>query len=177
MHYVDIDLSDRKKIKPGMKVEISEKGSTIRGVIQEILTKQPSQSALKVRLTNGKEGRLLGVLSKVDLEREEFQFYNLLLNHSNICALFVRKENQCYATRKEIQGHVYLTVYLFDDARKAKELLKGSKFDHKDYYIRPLSRIDLITVLYPYDFYVINLKHRISFAALQQYEEKFKTPS
>ena len=29
MHYVDIDLSDRKKIKPGMKVEISEKGSTI----------------------------------------------------------------------------------------------------------------------------------------------------
>lgn len=174
MYYVDIDISDKKQIKVGMLVDIKFRNEEIkRGYIKRILTKEQSNKPLKVELSDGSIGRIIGVPSKIDLEKETFKFYNLFLNDSIICALYNRKENQCYMTKSEVNNKTVTTIYLFDNARKAKEMLKGSKFDNKNYYIRPIKREDYIPNLYPSDFYIINMNKRISAKNLELMERKF----
>lgn len=174
INYVDIDITDRKVIKSGMYVDITtEKNEVKRGYIKQILTRENNNKPLKVELTDGNTGRILGVPSKIDLEKENFKFYNLFLNESHICALYDRKEDQCYMSKTETPSGVKSTIYLFSDSREAKELLKGSKFDNKNYYIRPIKRTDYIVKLYISDYYVIDLKKKISMENLEIMERKF----
>lgn len=173
INYVDIDITDKKQIQVGMLVDIRVQEEIKRGIIKKILSKQSTEKPLKVELTNGLIGRLVGVPSKIDLEKENFKFYNLFLNNSIICALYDRRTNQCYMSNIETSNGKKTVIYLFGNANEAKQMLKGSKFDNKNYYIRPIKRDYYIPYAYPSDFYIINLKKKISAKNLEGMERKF----
>lgn len=61
--------TNRKNIKVGIEVEIEEKqnqgsGNLTRGIVKDILTNSPNHHhGIKVRLENGKVGRVKNIIS------------------------------------------------------------------------------------------------------------------
>jgi uncharacterized repeat protein (TIGR03833 family) len=68
--FVDMDGTQRKDIKPGLRVKIILKadqrsGKLTEGVVQALLTKAPHHSrGIKVRLTDGQVGRVHEIIAE-----------------------------------------------------------------------------------------------------------------
>lgn len=71
------DTTNRKNIKPGMKVKIEEKskqgtGQLIEGIVKDILTNSPEHPyGIKVRLEDGIEGRVKEILTIQSLQSKD----------------------------------------------------------------------------------------------------------
>ena len=82
MEYIDIDITKKANFKPNMLVDIIVNGEIKRGWISKILSSGNSSDGIKVQLSNGEVGRIYGVPNRNELDRNNFKFYNLLINNT-----------------------------------------------------------------------------------------------
>lgn len=150
-----------------------------RGYIAEIISKENSSKGIKVRLTNGKKGVVQYVPTKDDIRLENFKFYNRFFFHPTIYSIWdnqARKYLVIEHYNRSI-GQTEKTAFLFDSKEKAKELIKGSVYDSKDYSIRLINRKKPIVENFKtleIDYFRINKERKLSFERLKEWEHYFK---
>ena len=171
MIYLDIDVTQRKNFKKGMLVDITEKENLIRGYISKILSNENQTNGIKVQLSNGHSGRIYGVPSKADIEKEDFKFYNLFFNSCEIHTIL--KENSVLLG----DANGKKCAYLFSSKEKAKQAVKGTCLEQKPYQIGKLNRKKLITDLlgkYKIDLFIIDMERQLTNDDLKEKEIHFR---
>ncbi|TCK01375.1 UNVERIFIED_ORG: uncharacterized protein YwbE [Anoxybacillus amylolyticus] len=68
-----------KHIRQGMVVDIVVDGEVRRGYVREVLSKGTTTKGVKVRLLDGKEGKIVHIPTKRELWQEQVKFYNSFL--------------------------------------------------------------------------------------------------
>ncbi|BBW98868.1 hypothetical protein [Geobacillus subterraneus] len=68
-----------KHIRRGMVVDIVVDGKIQRGYVREVLSKGLTTRGVKVRLHDGKEGKIVHIPTKSELWQEQIKFYNSFL--------------------------------------------------------------------------------------------------
>ena len=130
MEYLDIDVTKKANFKYGMLVDINNNGNIIRGWIDKILSSGNVSDGIKVQLTNGATGRVIGIPNPSDLEKKNFKFYNLLMNNQELWLIFYRKENKLFTLNNKF-------LYLFSDKKIAEASIKNTIFEDNQYMLRP----------------------------------------
>lgn len=181
---MDIDVTVRKNFVKGMLVDIIAEedkatGKITRGYIAKILSKENNKKGIKVELTNGKIGRVQYIPSKDEVRLENFKFYNTFFFLPKIFSIWDNKEQHYLIIHhvNRVNGKIEKTALLFDDKEKAKEFIKGTKYDNKDFSIREINRkkpiVDNFKIL-EVDYFRINGERKLSFERMKEWENYFK---
>lgn len=170
MIYLDIDISQRSHFQKGMLVDILENEKIIRGYIKKIISNENQEKGIKVSLTNGHSGRIYGVPSKAEIEKENFKFYNLFFNSCDIYTIL--KENNVFL----LDYNGKKCAYLYSSKDIALKSIKNTPLENKPYHIGKLSRNKKIIELlkkYEIDIYVIDMEKQLTNTQLNDYEIQY----
>jgi uncharacterized repeat protein (TIGR03833 family) len=180
---MDIDVTIKKNFIRGMLVDIvaeedKQSGKLTRGYIASILSKENNKKGIKVELTSGKSGTVQYVPSKDDIKLENFKFYNKFFFLPKIYSLWNNQERK-YVVLNHMNpaGRNEKTALLFDSEHYAKEFVKGTSFDSKDFAIREINRKKPIVENFKtleVDYFRINKERKISFERMIEWENYFK---
>ena len=182
--YLDIDITLKENIVPGLMVDIVEdknKGSQeyTRGCVKRIISNKDCKKGIKVQLTNGAIGNVKGIPSKAELEKNAFKFYNLFF-YNNIFAVWDIKNNK-FITLDRINkksGTKEKIMLLFSTREIAEKKLENTKFIPPVYCVRMVRKknksINSFFKNYEVTAYLIDLEKRLSVDKMQYFEEKFK---
>ena len=175
-----IDVEKIENIKVGLLVDIlvdeyKKTEHKERGYIKKIISKKDREGGIFVELTNGSKGAILDIISKDQLKKENFKYYNMFLHDKRIVGIWDKNNKEFIScVRKLDKGDLYFT-YLFNDLEKAQKTLK--LFDNKIYQLKTISRKttikDNFSNIYIKAYYINNEK-LISVKSLEKYEELFK---
>lgn len=172
MIYLDIDISQRNNFQKGMLVDILENEQIIRGYINKIISNDNQNKGIKVSLTNGHSGRIYGVPSKAEIEKENFKFYNLFFNTCDIYTIL--KEKSVFL----LDCNGKKCAYLYSSKDIALKSIKNTPLEQKPYNIGRISRnkniVDLLKK-YEIDIFVIDMEKQLTNTQLNDYEIKFRS--
>lgn len=171
MEYIDIDLTKKNNFQAGMLVDISCNNNIVRGWIEKVLSSGNSSDGIKVRLTNGQEGRVYGIPNPSDLERKNFKFYNLLMNSQELYLIFYRKENRLFTLNDKF-------LYIFSSKELAENSIKNTMFENKEFMLRPFGNMTkLFTYLkkqnVQYSMVIIDKTRQLTKPQLEELYKKF----
>lgn len=182
--YVEVDITKRDNIVIGLIVDIVEDKNkdtqeVTRGCVKKIISNSDRKKGIKVELTNGSMGTVIGIPSKADIQKETFKFYNLFF-YQEIYALWDKKTNKFLVLDRinKISGRKERTLLLFSSEDIAKDTIKGTSLDNKNYLLRPIKRSKpIITVFKDYDIdvYSIDTKRKLTALKMKELEEHFKS--
>lgn len=172
MNYLDIDTTIKNNFKVGMMVDVQENDKIYRGYIKKILSNDNQDKGIKVLLENGHSGRIYGVPSKAEIEKQDFKFFNLFFNSETIYVLL--KDNEVFT----ISSNNKNCAYLFSSKEKALKAVQGTPLENKPYHTNKLTRKKNITELlakYNIDIFVIDMKRQLTNQELNDLEIKFRS--
>ena len=155
-----------------MLVEIIENEQVIRGYINKILSNENQTKGIKVSLHNGHTGRIYGVPAKVEIEKEEFKFYNLFFNSCDIYTIL----NEKNVFLLDCDGKK--CAYLYSSKECALKSIKNTPLEKKPYNVGKLSRNKNIIELlrkYQIDIFVIDMEKQLTNNQLNDLETKFRS--
>ncbi|MFJ8528301.1 DUF2196 domain-containing protein [Bacillus sp. NPDC094106] len=174
---LDIDVTVKKNLIKGLYVEIlTSNEDTERGYIKEILSQSNNKKGIRVKLTNGIEGRVQYVFSKHEIKAENFKFYNLFFFQPNIYSLW-NKKMRTYVTinrLNQIYKNYEQTAFLFTTKEKAKGLIAGTELDNPDIQIKSISRKKPIVESFNHiqvDKFSIDGERKLSFEKMKEWEK------
>lgn len=181
--YVDVDITKKNNIVIGLMVDIIEdKNKTTqevtRGCVKRIISNSDRKKGIKVELTNGAVGTVVGIPSKADIQKETFKFYNLFFHQDKIFAIWDKKANKYLVLDRvnKMTGMKERTLLLFSSEDIAKEIIKGTSLDNRNYLLRPIKRRKpIITVFKEYGItvYSIDTKRKLTAEKMKDLEEHF----
>ena len=175
MIYLDIDISKRNNFKKGMLVDIIENENIIRVYIEKILSNENSNNSekgIKVQLSNKHSGRIYGVPSKVEIEKDNFKFYYLFFNTCDIYTILEDKN----VFVLDFQGKK--CAYLYSNKDIALKSIKITPFEKRPYRIGKLNRNKNIVELlkkYNIDIFVIDMEKQLTSEQLNVFEVQFRS--
>jgi len=179
---MEIDITNRNNIKIGMLVEIiaeEDRASQLisRGFIQEIITKDNRAKKISVRLTVGKKGIVQRILTKDEIKKENFKFYNLFFFEKYIYSIWNKKTNK-YLVINYLNAGLEKnekTAFLFTEEKSAKEFL--SIINNPDYMVKSINRKKPIVENFKtleIEYFRINTERKLSYERLIEWEAYFK---
>lgn len=172
MIYLDIDISQRNNFQKGMLVDILENEQIIRGYINKIISNDNQTKGIKVSLTNGHIGRVYGIPSKFEIEKENFKFYNLFFNTCDIYTIL--KDKNVFL----LDCNGKKCAYLYSSKDIALKSVKNTPLEKNPYKIGKLNRNKNIIELlkkYEIDIFVIDMEKQLTNTQLNDYEIKFRS--
>jgi len=183
--YLEIDITIKDNIRPGMIVDmIADKDKqtqeVTRGCVKRVVSNTDRKKGIKVELTNGILGTIIGIPTKASVEKERFKFYNIFFYQDKIYAIWDKKENKWLVLNRinKLNQALERTVLLFSSEEKAKETIANTSLDNKSYMIRPIKRKKPIVQIfkdYEVDMFSIDTKRKLSLQKLKELEEYFKS--
>lgn len=156
----------RKELKVGMLVELI---SGERGFIEKI-NGRSTDKGVKVTLEGNVVGRVAKVITKEELKRENFIFYNKLLYDKNLFSFF-DNVNKKYLT---VSMNGSKMAFLYQDHRAATNFLNVIKKDN-NWSVRKIPKIKRVTEVFKIagaEFLHINGNRNVSIEALEKFYEK-----
>lgn len=126
--YIEVKRPHKKELRVGMLVEVTKGEYIHRGFIEQFKGTNTPRGVL-VRLDNGIEGRVLRVITKEELKRENFIFYNKLLFTRPLFSIF-DNERRKYAYTYSRSGHKY--AFVFHKKEDADQFLEQLLLIHPD---------------------------------------------
>lgn len=178
----DMEVTNKDNICIGMLVEIvaEEDKSTqklTRGYILKIITKDGRAKKITVILTSGKKGIVKRIITKEELKRENFKFYNIFFFDKKIYSIWNKKENKYLVVDhlNKTSGNIEKLAFLFNDNTIAQKVL--SQLNDKDYMLRCINRKkDIVENFKTLDiqFFSINQDRKLSYERLIEWESYFK---
>lgn len=172
MIYLDIDVSERNNFKQGMLVDILENEKIVRGYINKIISNENQSKGIKVSLSNGHIGRIYGVPSKAEIEKENFKFYNLFFNTCDIYTIL--KETNVFL----LDWNGKKCAYLYSSKDSALKSIKNTPLEQKPYNVGKLNRKKNIIELlkkYDIDIFIIDMEKQLTNSELNDLEIKFRS--
>ena len=183
--YLEIDITIKDNIKLGMIVDIiadkvKKTQEVTRGCVKRVVSNTDRKKGIKVELTNGVIGTLVGIPTKSSVEKERFKFYNIFFYQDKIYAIWEKKANKWLVLTRtnKLSGALEQTVLLFSSEEKAKEIIANTSLDNKSYMIRPIKRKKPIVQIfkdYEVDVFSIDATRKLSNKKLKELEEYFKS--
>lgn len=183
--YVEIDVTKKDNIVIGLMVDIVEDKNkatqeVTRGCVKRIISNTDRKKGIKVELTNGKIGAVVGIPSKSDIQKETFKFYNVFFYQDKIYAIWDKKSNKFLVLDRinKVSGKKERTLLLFSSEDIAKSVIKGTSLEDKNYLLRPIKRNKPIVVVfkeYNIDVYSIDTKRKLTALKMKELEEHFKS--
>lgn len=183
--YVEVDITKRNNIVVGLMVDIVEDKNkatqeVTRGCVKRVISNSDRKKGIKVELTNGAIGTVIGIPSKADIQKETFKFYNIFFYQDKIYALWDKKANKFLVLDRinKMTGARERTLLLFSSEDIAKEKIKGTSLDNRNYILRPIKRNKPITVFfkdYEISVYSIDTKRKLTALKMKELEEHFKS--
>lgn len=113
----------KKQLVKGMLVDITKEEEVYRGYIKEINGTNTKRGVL-VTLTDGTKGRVLKIVKKDEFKRENFIFYNKLVNKRPLFSIYDNDSNLFYKVKYK-NGHLF--SFLYDNKEQADVRLNKIK--------------------------------------------------
>lgn len=175
-----LDVTIKKEIKKGLLVDIKEDGGSqfCRGYVEEILSKADSIKGIRVKLTNGKSGRIVSIPKKEEIRKDNFKFYNLFFYTPPHFAIWDTQNNQFVVIdhiNKQSKS-VEKTFLIFSKKEIAMQFLKGTKYSQTPYTIREMHRRKRISEQisrFSIDFIRIDGDRKVLYDTFIQWETMF----
>lgn len=177
---MDIDVTVKKNLMIGLYVEVHTSTEDVeRGYIQEILSQSNNKKGIKVRLTNGIEGRVQYVFSKHEIKAENFKFYNLFFFAPTVYSLWNKKTKSYVSINRlnQIYRNYENIAFLFTTKEKAKKLITGTELDSPDIQIKSINRKKPIVEVFKnkeVDKFTIDGERKLSFEKMKEWEKYFR---
>lgn len=185
--YLDLDVKIKSNIIKGLIVDIVEEKNkqsqeVTRGYVKRLISNSDQKNkGIKVELTNGAVGRVVGIPSKNDIQKENFKFYNVFFYQDIIYGIWDKKNKQFFVIKRQnkLTGRIEKTMLLFSDLDIANAKIKGTPFEDRNFQIKSIKRKSkLITNVfknYDIDVFSINTERKVSIKKMKDLEEKFKS--
>lgn len=181
---MDFDITVKKNFVKGMLVDIiadkdNQSGKLTRGYITTIISKENNKKGIRVKLNNGKTGRVYAVPTKEEIKLENFKFYNKFFFGKSIYSIWDNEEKKYAVLNYENVGlqRIEQTIFLFDSELEARDFVKGTIFGNKRYSVRAINRkkpiVDNFKTL-QVDYFRINKERKLSFQRMIEWENYFK---
>lgn len=181
---INIDVTSKDNIYVGMLVEIVADENKVtqevtRGYIKEVLSKKDNKKGIRVKLTNGKTGKIVYIPSKNEIKTENFKFYNLFFFKDKIYSIWDKETNKYLILRRinKSNGKIENTALLFSERSIADRLIKGTTLDNNNLIIREINRKKYIIENFKtldVKYFSINGERKLSFKKMKEWEEYFK---
>lgn len=168
---------NKKDLKKGTLVEIIIGDDTVkRGRIHEVISKTtPKDKMYRVELTNGSKGKVIKIISKDEVELENFKFFNILFYSKNVYSLY-DCDNQNYITISKKDSNL-TNLLIFTDIEQARKTINKSqdKFGRcKVNKLHPKKRIsENFKKINRIDYVIIDNAKKVSFSKFKELEEQF----
>lgn len=148
-----------------------------RGYIKEIVTKGNKSKSVTVILTSGKKGIIKHIVTKNELKRENFKFYNLFFSDSRIYSIWDRKSNKYLVIEhtNKTSCKMEKIAFLFNDEKIAQQVLNSLK--NRNYTLRTINRKKPIAENFKtlgVQYFSINKDRKLSCERLVEWENYFK---
>lgn len=184
--YLDVDVTLRANIVVGLMVDIVEDKNKATqeltmGCVKRIISNKDCKKGIKVELTNGAVGHVKGIPSKNDIKKETFKFYNVFFYQEKIYAVWDKKKKQFLVLdrRNKMNNKIERTMLLFSSDEIARDKIKGTSLDDRNFLIRPIRRkskyITAFFKNYDIDVYSIDLERKLTSLKMKELEEHFKS--
>lgn len=182
---MDLDTTKKDNIVVGLLVDIVEDKNKntqelTRGYVKRIISNKDCKKGIKVELTNGAIGNVKEVPKLNEVKKETFKFYNEFFYLDYLYVIWDRTKKEYYIMNRlnKLNYQVEKTLLIFSSEEEAKNTIKGTPLDSKDYMIRPIKRNKPIVKFfkdYNIDVFSINTKRKLSFEKMKELEEYFKS--
>ena len=172
MLYLEVDLTKKENFTKGMLVDIEVKEDIYRGYITKIISSNTKGKPIKVQIHTGEVGRIYGVPSKDEIEKETFKFYNLFFNYNQIYT--VLNGNEVFVLPIQDKR----IIYLYSSEEEARQAVKNTPLEQKPYRISRLKRTKhLVELLHKYNanLYIIDMDKQLSSNDLKELETRFRS--
>lgn len=176
-YYVDENIN-RKSLKPNTYVEIVV-GDTeiVRGKIKEVISKKaPKDGLIKVKLQSGKVGKVIKIITKEEIQLENFKILNLFFHSKSHYTIYNKKDKKYSLMEKEKHNRKITYLMIFSSKELAESTLKRSKCNDENHQVVKLNpnknlykNVQHINA----DFVLIDMKRTIIKSKLKEYESKF----
>lgn len=148
-----------------------------RGYIREIVTKGNTAKKITVILTSGKKGTVKKIVTKEDVKRENFKFYNIFFFDKKIYSIWDRKNNKYLVMDhlNKTSGTKERLSFLFNDYKIGQDVL--NKLNNDNYMLRAINRKKPIVENFKtlnVEYFSINRDRKLSFGRLVEWENYFK---
>lgn len=120
----------RKQLKVGMLVEVVKDGGIVRGYIKQVIPPEQPNQPIEVELKSGVIGTIERIVTRSELNRESFRFYNLFFHSRHLLTIHHKFTKEIYIT----DG----AAYIFSDEGISKKVLEELNDDNLA--IRRISR-------------------------------------
>ena len=168
---------DKKDLKKGTLVDIIIGEGTIkRGRIKELKSKTtPKDKMHKVELTNGLIGKVIKIVSKDEVELENFKFFNILFYSKEVYSIY-NCEQRNYTTINKKDSELQ-HILIFTGKEEASDMINKSKekFNNcKVNKLHPNKRIsENFKKVNKIDYVIINNTKKVSFSKFKELENQF----
>lgn len=156
-----------------MDIKVSD--DLVRGYIAKVLY-DPNECEVRVRLKTGTEGVVHNIVTKAQLEKETFKFYNLFFHSKHLLTIWDKHAKQSYISpiRLNSAGDAERTAFVFSDEDLAKAFLQ--ELGRPELALRRISRRK--TVLENFskesvDAFRLNEQRKVSNVKMKRLEEHF----
>ena len=152
MNINDIELKD---ICIGLLVEIEINGTLKRGYIKEILYKNKKEREITVKLVDNSVGIIQNIITKAQLKKENFKFYNLFIHEDKIFSIYNKKTKEYFIYTDNKSTNF---IFLFNNSNIGKEVIK--KLNNSDLVLKAISKKGLISDNFKkYNYTVFNINN------------------
>lgn len=158
-----------------MCVDINVSGNVVRGYIAKVLY-DPNDRDVRVRLKTGTEGTIHRIVTKAQLEKETFTFYNVFFHAKHLLSIWNKETNRYFISPIKRPGGQppEQTAFLFSDETLAKEFLQ--ELQKPELALRRISRRK--TVLENFDketivSFRLDEQRKVTKAKMKQLEAHF----
>lgn len=173
------EFPKRSQLKIGMLVEIHNNGKFHKGYIQKILSGQHTDKGVKVELHSGETGRVQRVITKEEVKKETFIFYNRILFSKSLFSIY-DNENRRYFTLKQSKNNGSSKhAFLFESKEDAEACLqKMNRLGHSKLSVRAIPKNKEVYQTFKIaeaDVLIINHSRNVSVNVLEKLERKLKS--
>lgn len=163
----------KKQLIKGMLVDVTKEDKVYRGYIKEINGTNTKRGVL-VTLTNGVKGRVLKIIKRDEYQRENFIFYNKLVNKRPLFSIYDNDSNLFYKVKYK-NGHLF--SFLYDNKEQADIRLNQIKRNvpHRNLSVRTIPHKRKINETFKKaqsTALLINDERSISIKMMEKFEER-----
>lgn len=176
-YYLDTSIN-RKDLKYNTYVEIviGDK-EIVRGKIEEVISKKVAKDgSIKVKLQNGKIGKVIKIITKDEIELENFKILNMFFHEKSHYTIYNKHENRYTLLEKEKNNRKVTYLMIFSDKDLAEHTLKKSKYNnetHRVIKLNPNKNLSKTIQNIDVDVILIDMKRTILKSKFKEYESKF----
>lgn len=150
-----------------------------RGKIKSVISKTtPKDGLIRVELVSGDIGKCVKIISKDEIEIENFKFFNLFLHNKYYYSLYNNEQRQYFFLERTYKHNIKArNLMLFSSKERAEETLNKSNHLKNNYNVvrlNPNKKLSDIVKDIPCHLLIIDLSKVITKNKLKELENKLK---